>query len=43
MQSGNTGYVEEFFANRPEWNDQDEETTEQADNNQEATKKEERS
>jgi hypothetical protein len=38
MESGNTSYVEQFFVNRPEWleNDQDDDTTEQADNQREA-------
>ncbi len=39
MESGNTDYVEQFFVKRPEWleNDQQDDTTEQADNQQKAT------
>ncbi len=40
MQSGNTGYVEEFFASRPDWQDKQDETTTQTDNKQQEEKQE---
>lgn len=34
IQTDNTDYADEFFANRPEWKDQDENQTVQTDDKQ---------
>ncbi len=40
IRSGNTGYVEEFFACRPGWKDQDEQQTIQTDDKQQEREQE---
>jgi hypothetical protein len=35
IQTGNTEYVDQFFASRPEWSEEDEETIKQTDKQEE--------